>query len=161
MGGNLKVADTAPGLKTSRLYPLADALGITLTLDGIPKTKIRGSGVIKLPVPLIDLVLDIDVRVLSSFVDITGEDVGLLMKLRGDLHMLMFHSEFMKVLDVHLIDVNKLDKNLLPMGNMLERELVRSYSGAMKRLTPGVVASFEREEKASVWRPMKEPRRTN
>jgi hypothetical protein len=140
-----------PIIEIKRLYPVADCLGMTLTLD-TKDGKIRGSH--KRLIAAFDLGTEFDanVKVTSSFFDLTGEDVGVLLHIVGHMFLFAFHTESGGgQFTAHIVDGNKLPKEFLPSTNLFEREGVRSYNGAMKKLNQAVVASFTRQQKERAW----------
>jgi len=140
-----------PGIDIKRLYPIADTLGMTLNLDGLPAVRVRGSVSRDILVEAFDLQIPVKAKITSSIVDMTGEDVGLLLHVVGHLYLFMFHTELNAKFTAFLIDGSKLAKEHLPTSNMFERENVRSYSGAMKRLGNAVVATFQRGQEEHSW----------
>lgn len=139
------------GLSIERLRPLADSLYMTLELPEDSAVAIRGKAKHELNLPeMVGLSLTVAPTVVSSFVCISGEDLGILLHIKGNLYLFAFHSEFTRTVVVHVVDGAKVG---YPLKEVFERANVRSYTGAMRQVQAGVVASFEKPETGDTWKP--------
>ena len=140
-------------LPLTRLYPLADALVMTLKLE--KNCKVRGEHTRTVSFPELNgAQFRVPLCVVSSMTDITGEDLGLLLTVSGNLAVFAFYSDFDRGMEMHMIDISKLGDNI-QLPDLFERDKVRSKTGALKRLRVGIVASFVREDVETLkWSPL-------
>ncbi len=132
-------------VRVMTLYPLADALDLELTVHG--SAKIRGGCIKNIPFPeLGSMLLETKPEVISSFTDLAGEDVGLIIHVAGDLHLFAFMGEYAQEIEVHVMKATKCNLELI-----FEHKGIISYDSASKYLTKLYVASFTRKRSGVKW----------
>ena len=144
------------------LFPLADALGMHLSVKGV---EVRGAVSRMVSALGMGTKFHFKLNVISSVVDMTGEDVGLLLEGPGDFLVWAVYSDFSSTTEIDIIDrtklkhkdVKKMYKMTGGLSGFFEQFKVRSYGGAMSRLKDGIVASFYntietgKDKRVTVW----------
>lgn len=152
MGETLKldVFDHVNGASKVVIQVLADVSQIDLTVG--KNGDIYGEMKVPYRNQALDLKGAMEVKISSSFVSINGDDVGLLIHVAGNLYVMLFGSEFDKVVRVMVLDVSK-GKDVKNMHGLFESRGVRSLKGALKIVGSMVVKAYEREFSGTVWTP--------
>jgi len=123
-------------LKSYLLYPIADALGLTLEYDD--KTS-KLTGATQRDVMFGTLSLPVDIKVVSSL--LTTDQYMVMCKVMGNLGMLV--ASHRDTLELHLLNQSKLDS----FKGWLEKTKPKDKAEAVKRLGAAVVKSYVKRTK--------------
>lgn len=133
------------GIERRTLEVLADATGITLSVS--PSGSVYGKTRFKFGSIPLGLKGSLEVDIVSSFVNPTQEDVGLILHVMGDLHLFVFASDYHKTVAVYVLGV---DEKVQDYKGFFEAKKVTSLLQA-DTVLPKPAAKFQRDFAETHW----------